>query len=768
MTPLVEWQFGGWLRGLSPGNAWAIVAVAAVAGLAVVVWLYRRTLRQLSPATRNTLTTFRAAIVLLLLLCIANPVRVEKAKTVEAGKKTLAVVVDRSASMSQPDYRRMTRLADAVRVWQQHGGEAAAAFSEIKYYRFATELAPAASLDDAVVAAEPGPETHLYAALQQALGTNPSAIVCLTDGLDTTGKANDELANEALRLNVPLYFVAGMNRLTPAHASEVSRLREIKVPAKVLRQTQFSASAVFEVASPKEAQLPVELWRGDQKLAATRLPVRPGLNTLPWTVPVNSGEAGILPLEFRLGSGATAQSASRTVQVANETTVNVLYYQGALQWGFRFLRNALEGDPSFHLTAILNPALGVKLYVQAADQDTLPDLPDDVNVLKHFQIVVLAHVFADQLTGRQQQALTDYVSGGGSVLFISPDTEATRAFSGTALEQMLPVVFKSPSGATPDSTAAAEFQQQMRAIGGSEPDNETVFADQSIRRQTIPPLTPFVPGPDTAGAKLFLPGTEAPQFSTFAQVEKVKPGADIIAVAPASPAYGMDPLPVLVARQRFGDGFAAAMNTDLLWRWKLSLPSTSRAAETFWQQFMLSLVGNSTVTGLQLIIETGAPETHRSVHLEIDAAADTVPVVEVKSPHGVVQRLTPTRSTDTNGPAWLASFIPDEDGSWLAQASTPDGSVASSSILVASHAQARLTLEMMNLPPDVDGLRRLAESTGGAMIGESPVFQTSPLVAGGLQKIGMARPLWDTRWLAGLLLGLYAIELIVRRMFRLL
>jgi hypothetical protein len=37
-----------------------------------------------------------------------------------------------------------------------------------------------------------------------------------------------------------------------------------------------------------------------------------------------------------------------------------------------------------------------------------------------------------------------------------------------------------------------------------------------------------------------------------------------------------------------------------------------------------------------------------------------------------------------------------------------------------------------------------------------------------LQKTGMARPLWDTRWLAGLLLGLYAIELIVRRMFRLL
>jgi hypothetical protein len=251
-------------------------------------------------------------------------------------------------------------------------------------------------------------------------------------------------------------------------------------------------------------------------------------------------------------------------------------------------------------------------------------------------------------------------------------------------------------------------------------------------------------------------------------VEKVKPGADIIAVAPASPAYGMDPLPVLVARQRFGDGFAAAMNTDLLWRWKLSLPSTSHAVEIFWQQFMLSLAGNLTGTGLQLTTKTESPEISRTVALQIEEASETAPEVEVKSPHGVVQRLTATRATDTNGPAWQAGFIPDEEGSWLTQASTPDGSVARNSVIVAARTQTKQTLETMNLPTDVDGLRRLAESTGGALIGEAPVFQTPPPVAGGLQKIGVARPLWDTRWLAALLLGLYAVELVVRRIFRLL
>jgi hypothetical protein len=78
MTPPFEWQFGGWLRGFPPATAWGIVAVAAVAGLALVVWLYRRTLKQLPAAARTALTVFRAATVLLLLLCLANPSRVEK------------------------------------------------------------------------------------------------------------------------------------------------------------------------------------------------------------------------------------------------------------------------------------------------------------------------------------------------------------------------------------------------------------------------------------------------------------------------------------------------------------------------------------------------------------------------------------------------------------------------------------------------------------------------------------------------------------------
>ena len=567
---------------------------------------------------------------------------------------------------------------------------------------------------------------------------------------------------EALKRGVPLYFVAGKNR---ARGGENILARETKVPSRVLRRSEFNAEVLIEAAVQRDGELPVELWRGDAKIAEAKLPLRTGLNTVPWSVQVKAGEAGVLPLEFRVGDGVKQVVTARSTRVVANTTVDMLYYQGALQWGFRFLRGALENDPSFRLTAILNPALGIQMAVQAPGPVTLPDLPEDAAALKRFQVVVLAHVFADQLSVKQQQALVDYVRGGGGVLFISPDTESTRQFSGTALEQMLPVVFKSPRDESQAGLAEAQFQQAMHTVGGSDAGAETVFAGQAMRRPAIPPLVPFAPGNAGAGTKLFQPGDNAPEFVTYAQIQTVKPGADILAVHPTEIVPGQNTPQVLVARQRFGDGFAAALNTDLLWRWKLSLPSTNRAVEIFWQQFMLSLVSASSAPGLQLKAQTESPQVNRLVKFEVDGVAGDVPKVSVKSPDGNVQPLAVAQFNGPNGLVWLASFVPTMPGRWLAEATDAGGASARATVAVANNAQ---TLETMRLPTDVDGLRRLAESTGGALIEEAPVFHAAAKPDADAAKVVRMQAVWDSRWLAALLLGVYAVELVMRRIYKLL
>ncbi len=739
----IEWQFGGWLRDWPAPSAMMLLATLGVAGIVYVVWSYRRTLGELTPRARWWLVGLRAALVLLLLLCLANPERVEKIALPKNPARTLMLLVDRSASMSAPDHRGGTRLAAAVRRWRQAEPAAKQNFACINYRRFANDVQSASSLDDAVNTGAPGGETHLFAALRQALAENPAAIVCLTDGLDTSADDAGKFTAEAVAHGVPIYFVPGENHLLPGTSLALS---EVKAPARVLRQTQFSASVVIETAVAQDQELPVELWVNGKKTAATRLTVHAGRNALSWPVTVDSGEPGTLTLEFRAGN----QSASCVVDVIESRTMEVLYYQGALQWGYRFLRGALESDPSFRLTAILNPALQVQLT--AANGAALADLPEDAAELRRFQIVILAHVFADQLTSRQQQALVEYVRGGGGVLFISPDTAATEGFSGTVLEQMLPVVF-----ATRHDPAVAAVQQMrfQLSVNAAQSGDETLAGgSQAI---TLKPFAPPADARHSTARNLFsgANGGTLPQFAANAKIRAVKPGAETLAVS------GAGAPEVLLVRQRFGNGFAAVLTTDLLWRWKLSLPSSSHAVEKFWQQLLLSLTPASG-EGLRVVKLTPSPAVNAPVLFS--ANAEAAPAFEAVSPSGARQQMTVSDASTADHPAWVAGFAPTITGRWEVRATDAAGRLAH---VVFPVGEKSASAELLNLPADVSGMRQLAESTGGALVQDAADFQT-PMETAAKPPAKTPEPLWNSGMLLVVMLGLYATELITRRHYKLL
>jgi hypothetical protein len=747
----IEWQFGGWLRDVPPAIAWAILAGAMVAGLGLIVFLYRRTLRKLPPASRLALAALRVAVLLAVCLVLANPSHVHRPQSSAKNERHLAVIVDRSASMDSVDNRNETRLQNAVKTWKPHEDEAAKAFDQVDYYRFAARLEKVNSLDDAAKSGPPGSETQLWSALRDAMGDSPAAIVCLTDGLDTSGTDAGTVIAEARTRGIPLYVVAARNRSRPAN---LLTIRDMKTPSKVLRLTKFTPSAIVEISTPHDRDVPMELWSGAQKLAATTLHARAGWNVMPWSPQVTAGEPGAMPIEFRLGAAAEQETAATTTQVVDHMTIRILYYQGALQWGYRFLRAALETDSSFDLTSILNPALGVKIATTSGS--SMDDLPDSADGLKQFQIVILAHVLADQLTQKQQQALVDYTKGGGGVLFIAPDSAATQRFAGTPLEAMLPIVFERREEESAEQREAdifeahmrAAFQDSMQQSGGQGSDSE----------ENNPTLVPFVMPPGVTGV---LKGDQPkPMFSNFARVLDAKPGAQILAVHPTE--HTADNAPrILMARQQFGAGFTVAMATDLLWRWKMSLPSDSKAPEIFWQQLMLSLVPASG-EGLRIVKSSSTAAAKRATSLVIQGASgDQTPTIEAVSPDGRHQPLIATSASND----WQSTFTPDAEGRW--QLNTTDAAGDSASISLPVEAEVR-TAENSNAPPDVDGLQTIAEATGGALVGSDPVFQAQRQSATGGVELKTSQPAWNQSWLLGVLLGLYAVELIARRVFRLL
>jgi hypothetical protein len=355
----------------------------------------------------------------------------------------------------------------------------------------------------------------------------------------------------------------------------------------------------------------------------------------------------------------------------------------------------------------------------------------------------------------------EYARGGGAVVFISPDTQATAGFAGTALEQMLPVVFAPPSMAEETAMGVNTFHLLIAEAGGTSGDQS---GSSLSRSQALPDLKPFAPPADAAHSAvsaLFEKNDEnRPRYVQNARVRAAKPGAEILAVS-ATPGGG-EPQ-VLLARQQFGDGFAVALMTDLLWRWKMSLPSESHAVEKFWQQLLLSLAPASG-GGMRLVKLTESPSTNQPVVVQItgDTAA-AAPNVETVSPARKYQPLTLQPATNGDS-GWTATFTPNTTGTWEVQAT---GAGNKSARLVFPVSEKVRSAELMNLPPDMDGMRQLAEATDGAMIEDAPVFQprTETAATSGLQHV---RPLWNSSWLLGGLLGLYGTELIVRRRFKLL
>jgi len=368
-----HWEFGGPLAGLPPDQAWLIL-LTAVGLCAVLAWLsYRFAVVVLSLPQRALLVALRTIFLGALLLCLANPVQIER-KTAEppppppvappAGPTgRLAVLIDRSDSMTTADNRGRTRLDDALATWRRFEPVARPVYAETQYSSFAVDLKAAASLAEAITRTGGTTETHLYesitALLKKPKEERPNAIVVLTDGVDTSGEPEAMVRDAALAAGVPVHFVAGTNRDRP---EPFLRVREWSAPSTVLRDTEFVVEASFEAFSREDRTVPYSLWWGDVRVESDTLTLTTGPNLVARSFRISAGIPGPLELSLRFGEGPTSQVAARSeISVLPGQKITVVVFQGALDWGLRYFTDALRTDPNFELLTVVNPALGVIL-----------------------------------------------------------------------------------------------------------------------------------------------------------------------------------------------------------------------------------------------------------------------------------------------------------------------------------------------------------------------------------------------------------------------
>jgi hypothetical protein len=154
------------------------------------------------------------------------------------------------------------------------------------------------------------------------------------------------------------------------------------------------------------------------------------------------------------------------------------------------------------------------------------------------------------------------------------------------------------------------------------------------------------------------------------------------------------------------------------------------------------------------------PALRAPVTVRVESARGA-PRVESIGPDGK-RGLLAARAAPGEDGAWLATFIPTAPGHWEVRAANDGGNEARIGFGVDEKPR---TTETLGLPADVEGLRQLAESTGGALLEDGPAFRRNEDPPAARKRW---QPLWDSSWLLATLLGLYGVELLARRRFRLL
>jgi hypothetical protein len=558
--------------------------------------------------------------------------------------------------------------------------------------------------------------------------------------------------------------VAGQSRDTPL---EDLVIRELDVPGRVLRKSRFEATVIIEAHALRAHDVRVSLSVNGTETSSATLHLRQGMNLIPWTTTAESGEPGPLELKVRAGGGSSSESFEAVVPVVELERIRILVYQGSIDWTSRFIKDAVRDDHTFSVLCYFSPRLKLSAdpYKTSPGFSQVMMMPDSPQALsENIDVVVLANLVLSDLTATQQSAFLAFVQGGGRLLLIEPETEMASSFSGSPFELMSPVVFRMPSAQPESAESVDEFERRMK----STEDNPGSGADSPGQ-----PLLNFALPEGTAGSRISeLFGSAAgsapgilPKFSTFAKIKGIKPGAQVLAVHPTEKTDSNDPCPLLVS-ERYGLGYVAALLTDGLWRWKLAVPSSSHDPEIFWQQLFRTLANREIDhAGMRFSVRPLRASMRLACNFRIEGAQGLGPTITAVSPSGRSIPVYP--QLDEASGSWTFQVTPDEEGRWAVSAVDGRGAKIGASVLVANPRHGE---EFSGLPADNEGLRALADSTGGAMINEGvPTSWQLGDAEKARAPIAVRRSqLWDNWPLLLAALGLYAAELAWRRRSKLL
>ena len=399
-------------------------------------------------------------------------------------------------------------------------------------------------------------------ALSKAADQDLGSLVVITDGADAGFRADtlalgpgapaihavivggdDPLDDQAIvSLHADTTAYVGVPAMIRAEVRSIGKLRGRELRAQLWHESRLEQEtvAVLDDTGQSTVEFEVTPRRTGRALYRLLIPVASGDE-----VPQNNDRAALL----RVG----------------RERLRALLVAGRPSWDVRFLRDFLKRDGSVDLVSFFILRAASDLTAASTNELALIPFPTDELFREHlgsFDVVIFQNFdYAPYEMQTYLPRIRDYVQRGGSFVMIGGDRSfAEGGYSGTAIEEILPVKLGAPSVIKGSYRAEVSKQLVQHPIVALGPD-------PALTKQTWRELPPLY-------------GANA--------VASVKENAQVLLYHPKARLSNGARLPVLIVGEA-GRGRVAALTTDASWRWRFAADETTVGSdeyELFWDRMI--------------------------------------------------------------------------------------------------------------------------------------------------------------------------------------
>lgn len=721
--------------------AWSLALAIAIAAAGLLLLFLRVSgVARLSRGRRLALWGIRTALVALLLVMLWQPgIRVSELKP---RQNVVAVLVDDTRSMAFVEDGK-SRL-DAARATLSSGLlDRLSDKYQVRLYSFGSGVSRIGKLEQLTADRT---ATHIGASLKAAISeaaTLPvGALVLLSDGADNAGGIDLDSMTEIRRQRIPIHTI-GFGREQFARDAE---LTGVELPARSLNGARLAAQVSFRQNGYDRQRARIVVRNEGKVLASRDIMMKADGTTQTETVLFSPGTAGPRTIEFSLEGLEEEENnqnnALRRLVTVESRKPRVLYIEGEPRWDYKFLRRAIDADPSIELVSILRTTQN-RIYRQgirnAAELEN--GFPAKLEELFDYQGLIIGGVEASYFTTAQLEAIRLFADRrGGGVLFLAGRTGLSDGgYNASPLAEILPVVLPDRKNAFRREPATVE----LTAAG---------------RESVVTRL-------DDSSDKNAEKWKKLPYLANYAEVGAPKPGA-LVLLESIPTSKGRFPL---LATHNFGRGRVGVFASGGTWRWQMLLDHRDATHATFWQQLLRWLVSDtpeqvSAATPQQVLSDRTEVALRAEVRdKEYQPVSDATVEARIQLPDGsaaiVPMALDPLAQGVYNA-TWTALPV----GSYLAEISARRGSEELGRDVFNFRREDGVA-ENFGIEQNRELLAKLAQETGGNYYtpsSASKLLEEISFSEAGLT-VRETRDLWNMPVVFLLLLALAAAEWLLRR-----